>query len=113
DHGQVPRRQHPAQAGGVSTGRGGLRGEQAGRHLTGSGDRVCADNGRVTMSADTVMVRLAYGEDGMEVDLPRGRTTVVEPMYADAAEDQRGLLREALRRPVHGPPLRDLVRPGQ
>ena len=65
------------------------------------------------MSADTMMVRLAYGEDGMEVDLPRDRTTVVEPMYADAAEDQRGLLREALRRPVHGPPLRDLVRPGQ
>lgn len=65
------------------------------------------------MSADTLTVRLAYGEDGLEVELPRDRTTVVEPVYADAAEDQRGLLRDALRRPVDGPPLRDIVRPGQ
>jgi len=62
---------------------------------------------------DQVRVRLAYGEHGLEVDLPRARTTVVEPTYAPAADDQRGLLRDALRRPVAGPPLRDLVRPGK
>ena len=61
---------------------------------------------------DTVTVRLAYGEDGLEVELPADRTTVVEPTYAAAAEDQAGLLRDALRQPVAGPPLRELVRPG-
>jgi lactate racemase len=65
------------------------------------------------MSEDQVGVRLAYGEDGLQVDLPRDRTTVVEPMFAEGADDQQGLLRSALRRPVHGPPLRDIVRPGQ
>jgi nickel-dependent lactate racemase len=62
---------------------------------------------------DTLTVRLAYGEDGLDVELPRERTTVVEPTYVEAAADQAGLLREALRHPVSGPPLRELVRPGQ
>ena len=65
------------------------------------------------MAQSTVRVRLAYGEHGLEVDLPADRTTVVEPTYAAAADDQRGLLRRALRQPVAGPPLRELVRPGQ
>jgi nickel-dependent lactate racemase len=65
------------------------------------------------MSADTVTVHLAYGEDGLDVELPAARTTVVEPTYVEAAADQAGLLREALCRPVAGPPLRDLVSPGQ
>ena len=65
------------------------------------------------MSADTTTVRLAYGEDGLDVDLPADRTTVVEPTYAAAPDDQAGLLRAALRDPVAGPPLRELVRPGQ
>ena len=64
-------------------------------------------------SGDTVTVRLAYGEDGLEVELPADRTTVVEPTYVAAAEDQMGLLRDALRHPVEGPPLRELVSPGQ
>jgi len=63
--------------------------------------------------SETLTVRLAYGEDGLEVELPRDRTTVVEPTYVEAAEDQAGLLRTALRAPVDGPPLRELVRPGQ
>jgi lactate racemase len=65
------------------------------------------------MSSSSVRVRLAYGEDGMEVDLPRDRTTVVEPTFARAAEDERAMLRRALREPVAGPPLRELVSPGQ
>ena len=48
-------------------------------------------------SATTTTVRLAYGEDGLDVDLPTDRTTVVEPTYVEAADDQRGLLRDALR----------------
>lgn len=65
------------------------------------------------MAENLLSVRLAYGEHGLELELPADRTTVVEPTYATAAEDQRGLLRRALREPVDGPPLRELVRPGQ
>ncbi|HYO41538.1 MAG TPA: nickel-dependent lactate racemase [Nocardioidaceae bacterium] len=60
-----------------------------------------------------MQVRLAYGEHGLEVELPRERTTIVQPAYAEAAADQRALLRRALREPVAGPPLRELVTPGQ
>ncbi len=49
------------------------------------------------MAENLLSVRLAYGEHGLDVELPADRTTVVEPTYAAAAEDQRGLLR---RRPA-------------
>lgn len=65
------------------------------------------------MTADTTTVRLAYGEEGLEVELPTDRTTVVEPTYAAGAADQVGVLRTALRHPVTGPPLRQMVVPGQ
>jgi lactate racemase len=58
-------------------------------------------------------VRLAYGRTGLPVDLPAARTTVVAPAHAAAAEEPAAVLREALRRPVSGPPLREIVRPGQ
>jgi lactate racemase len=61
----------------------------------------------------TKRVRLAYGDAGLSVDLPAERTTVVEPVYAAGAADQRDVLRSALREPVAGPPLRELARPGQ
>ena len=55
-------------------------------------------------------VELAYGSDGLTVDLPDERTTVVEPLHPPAAADERAAVREALRRPVAGPALRDVVR---
>ena len=55
-------------------------------------------------------VTLAYGSDGLTVDLPEERTTVVEPLYPLAADDERAAVLEALRRPVAGPPLREVVR---
>ncbi|SNS37809.1 Nickel-dependent lactate racemase [Geodermatophilus pulveris] len=58
-------------------------------------------------------VHLAYGEHGLPVDLPDDRTTVVEPRYVPGAPDPMAVLRSALREPVAGPPLRDIVRPGQ
>ena len=58
-------------------------------------------------------VRLAYGESGLDIDVDPARTTVVAPVHHEAAADQAGVLRAALRRPVAGPPLRDRVRPGQ
>ena len=67
DHREVPRRQHPAQARRLPPRRGGLRGQQARRHLTWEGGVMTGQVAR-----DTVTVRLAYGEDGLEVELPRG-----------------------------------------
>ena len=55
-------------------------------------------------------VELAYGSTGLTVDLPEERTTVVEPLHPRAAHDERRAVLEALRRPVAGPPLRDVVR---
>jgi nickel-dependent lactate racemase len=60
-----------------------------------------------------VKVHLAYGESGLTVDLPEDRTTVVEPVYTPGAPDPAETLRAALRTPVAGPRLRDIVRPGQ
>jgi nickel-dependent lactate racemase len=57
-----------------------------------------------------VRVELAYGKDGLTVDLPDERTTVVEPLHPPAVADERGAVLEALRRPVAGPPLREIVR---
>lgn len=60
-----------------------------------------------------INVRLAYGSTGLEVALPRDRTTVVTPRHRPAAVDTLETVRGALRRPVVGRPLRDLARPGQ
>ncbi len=57
--------------------------------------------------------RLAYGESGLDVDFPAERTTVVAPRNRPAAADPQQVLRSALRNPVAGPPLREVVRPGQ
>ena len=65
------------------------------------------------MSTETTTVHLAYGKEGLDVELPAARTTVVEPTYAAGATDETALLRTALRQPVAGPPLREIVRPGQ
>jgi lactate racemase len=61
----------------------------------------------------TVDVRLAFGDGGLPLRLPASSTTVVEPRFVPAAPDQRAVLATALRRPVAGAPLRELVRPGQ
>ena len=65
------------------------------------------------MPATSVEVDLAYGRTGLRVALPADRTTVIAPLARDAAADPAAVLRDALRHPVAGPPLRDRVRPGQ
>jgi lactate racemase len=59
-----------------------------------------------------VRVDLAYGSDGLAVDVPGERTTIVEPQYPPAAPDGRVAVLEALRRPVAGAPLREVARRG-
>jgi nickel-dependent lactate racemase len=58
-------------------------------------------------------VRLDYGSDGLDVELPDERVTVIEPMFRAAVPDAHATLLEAIRHPIEGPPLRQLVRPGQ
>jgi nickel-dependent lactate racemase len=60
-----------------------------------------------------VQVELAYGDGVLPVELPASRTTVVVPSHPRPAADQAAAVREALRRPVAGAALRELVRPGQ
>ncbi len=55
-------------------------------------------------------IDLAYGSDGLTVELPDDRTTVVEPLHPPAAPDGRAAVLDALRHPIAGPPLREVVR---
>ncbi len=61
----------------------------------------------------SLSVPLAFGRGHLAVDLPADRTTVVSPTHRPAAADVTAELRRALREPVAGPALRDVVRPGQ
>jgi nickel-dependent lactate racemase len=67
----------------------------------------------MTASAESSLVRLAYGEVGMLVELPTDRTTIVTPRHRTAAPDPLALLREAIAAPIAGPSLATLLRPGQ
>jgi nickel-dependent lactate racemase len=66
------------------------------------------------MPADGLLdIDLAYGRQGLPISLPADATTVVTPAYHPAVPDVPAVLRDALRQPVAGPPLRAVVRPGQ
>jgi nickel-dependent lactate racemase len=59
-----------------------------------------------------VRVRLDYGTDGLEVDLPDERITVIEPMPRPAVADVPAALARAIGAPIGCAPLRQQVRPG-
>lgn len=55
--------------------------------------------------------RLPYGKTWLGIDLPDdARVTVVEPRHVEGVSDQAGAVRDALRRPIGSPPLRELVK---
>lgn len=54
-------------------------------------------------------VTLAYGYDGLDVEFPDGRTTVIEPRYLPGLPDEDGALKTAIRNPIGTAPLRQLV----
>jgi lactate racemase len=60
-----------------------------------------------------VRLRLDYGSDGLDVDLPDERVTVIEPVARRAVPDTHATLLDAIRSPLDRPPLRELVTPGQ
>ena len=56
-------------------------------------------------------IKLAYGREGLWVDLPDDNVTVVEPRFVEAVPDERAALLQALREPLGTAPLRDLAGP--
>lgn len=56
---------------------------------------------------------LAYGSNGLDVEVPADRTTVVRPRHRPPVANPVSALQEALRKPVAGASLRRLARPGQ
>jgi nickel-dependent lactate racemase len=56
-------------------------------------------------------VSLAYGKEGLTVELPDRNVTVVEPLYVAGLRDERAALLDALRRPIGSPPLAEVLSP--
>ena len=54
-------------------------------------------------------VTLAYGKQGLEVEFPAERTTIIEPKYLAGVPDEPALLRQAMREPHASEPLRQRV----
>ena len=57
-------------------------------------------------------VNLAYGKGHLPVELPDGRTTVIEPSHIPGLPEEKSALIAALRRPVGTPPLSELIKDG-
>ena len=56
-------------------------------------------------------VQVAYGREGLWIDLPAENVTVVQPTYLPGLDDEQRALREALRNPIGTPPVAALVGP--
>ena len=54
-------------------------------------------------------VKLAYGREGLWVDLPDRNVTVLEPRFVAGLPDEHSAIVEALRQPLKSAPLRELV----
>ena len=59
-----------------------------------------------------MQVQLAYGQGQLPVELPDGRTTVIEPTHAPGLPDERAAILRALQEPIGAPPLRQWIKPG-
>src|SRR3990172_842136 len=55
-------------------------------------------------------VHLAYGEDGLDVELPDG-AVILEPQRVAGLPEPGRTVAEAIERPLGSPPLRELIRP--
>ncbi len=57
-------------------------------------------------------VRLQYGHDGLDIDLPGRNITLIEPRFVEGLEDERAAFIDALRHPIGAAPLREIVSSG-
>ncbi len=60
-----------------------------------------------------MLVELAYGKTGLEVDLPESRTRVIEPAYIPGLPSEEDGLLQALRQPMGSQPLSQIANSGQ
>jgi lactate racemase len=56
-------------------------------------------------------INLAYGQGYRPVDLPDGRTTVIEPAHRPGLPDERAAVVAALDQPINARPLRQWIKP--
>src|SRR5690348_11761520 len=56
-------------------------------------------------------VNLAYGHGYLPVDLPDGRTTVIEPAHNPGLPDEKKSVLAALANPIEARPLRETIKP--
>ena len=56
-------------------------------------------------------VKLAYGREGLWVDLPDRNVAIVEPRFVPGLPDERTAIVQALRHPLGSPPLHELASP--
>jgi nickel-dependent lactate racemase len=54
-------------------------------------------------------VHLQYGKEGLAVELPSANARVIEPTFVEGLPDEGKAFEEAVRRPIGGRPLRELV----
>jgi len=58
-----------------------------------------------------VKIKLAYGKEGLNINLPDSlNVEVVEPRYREGLPDQAAAIEDALLRPIDSKPLRDLAK---
>ena len=55
-------------------------------------------------------VRLQYGREGLDVEIPGTDVTVVEPRFVPGLPDERAAFQVAVRRPIGARPLREIVK---
>jgi nickel-dependent lactate racemase len=55
-------------------------------------------------------VRLAYGKDGLDIEVP-DHSVLIEPRHAAGLADEKQGFRQAVRNPIGARPLRELVKP--
>ena len=54
-------------------------------------------------------VHLQYGKDGLLADIASENVTVVTPRFVEGLADEAAAFREAVRKPLGTPPLREIV----
>src|SRR5438552_3046908 len=57
-------------------------------------------------------VKLAYGRGHLPVEVPKDRTTVIEPSRIGGLADERGAILKALQNPIGSDPLLDWIKSG-
>ena len=54
-------------------------------------------------------VKLAYGKNGLIVDLPANNVDVIEPSFVEGLKDEDSAILQALQNPIASPPLRQIA----